>query len=329
MSKVIPITLAGKAAPKEVRSDMKTRILTPEDMQQWVIPPFQRPIKINKKVREVADEMKQSGDGTGYISGIISIGLLPDDDSQYLCDGQHRREAAYMSELKEFLAEVCYKHFNTMAEMAAHFVRLNSQIRKMTPDDILRGLEGSLRPLQIIKKECPFIGYGYVRSNSTTAPIIGMAAAIRAWRSSSFDTPGGSAGKPAEDVAAEMSVESAVGLVKFMQVAFSAWGRDVENYRLWSALNLILCMWMWRTLVLDQERLGSKRYNVLTVDQFKKCLFALASHHDYKDWVVNRNASDHNRGPCYSKIRSIFTQRLSDEGVKQVKLPNPLWAKAR
>jgi hypothetical protein len=37
---------------------METLIITPDQVNAWRIPPFQRPIKVNAKVQEIAEEMK-------------------------------------------------------------------------------------------------------------------------------------------------------------------------------------------------------------------------------------------------------------------------------
>ena len=42
------------AAPKADRNSMETMLLTPDLVAQWKLPPFQRPLTVNAKVREAS-----------------------------------------------------------------------------------------------------------------------------------------------------------------------------------------------------------------------------------------------------------------------------------
>ena len=44
--------------------------------------------------------------------------------------------------------------------MAEDFVILNTALVRMGPDDVMRGLEGSVPTLQKIREVCPFVGSG-------------------------------------------------------------------------------------------------------------------------------------------------------------------------
>jgi len=116
-------------------------------------------------------------------------------------------------------------------------------------------------------------------------------------------------------------------LVVFLNIAMSAWGRDTEYSRLWSVLNITLCMWMWRRLVLDKER-GVKRYVVLNNDQFRKCLMSVSADTNYVDWLIGRHLSNRDRSPAYQRLKSIFARRLTEDGKlgkAKVLLPQPVW----
>jgi hypothetical protein len=120
--------------------------------------------------------------------------------------------------------------------------------------------------------------------------------------------------------------DSAQHLIQFLETAMAAWGRDAEYFRLWGSLNLGLCMWLWRRLVLDKERAGSKRYVILTVKQFNNCLMALSADAKYGDWLQGRQLTDRDRGPAYGRVKNIWSARLESEGQKKISFPKPPWA---
>lgn len=102
-----------KKAPKSVRSTTEAVILTKAATEAWRAPAFQRPLRVNAKVSELAEGMKNGG---GIIPGILTIGVL--DHQKYLVDGQHRVEAFKLSDLPEAYAEIRICHFETMSDMA-------------------------------------------------------------------------------------------------------------------------------------------------------------------------------------------------------------------
>lgn len=120
-------------------------------------------------------------------------------------------------------------------------------------------------------------------------------------------------------------MEDAEALIRFLKVARAAWGSDPQHGRLWTNLNLCVCMWLWRNLVVNRER-GVKRFVVLTADQFKRCLMTLSASGDYVDWLVGRNMNDRDRSPCFVRIKTAFVQRLREDGDAKAKMPQPSWA---
>jgi len=330
---VIPIR-GAKEAPKDERSTMETLVLTPELVNAWVLPDFQAPLKVNAKVREVADELRAQS-GTPCISGVITLGRLRAELKNggakfYLIDGQHRREAFLISGIKEAYADVRANVYETMEEMALEYLRINSPISRKTPDDQLRALQESSQALKLINHQCPFVGYRYIRANPTS-PIVSMSAVLRRWWASSKESPAISGGGgAATEVARNLTVEGAAEVIRFLKVAYAAWGGDFENARLWGSLNMVICMWLWRVLVLDTDRTGSRRYIVLTEEQFKQCLMAASADKPYVDWLLGRNMAERDRAPCYRRLRTVFMARLPLIGVgdyhgRQVKLPQPIW----
>lgn len=320
---VIPI----RGVEDTLKAGMETLLLTPDIFNSWIVPDFQAPLRINAKVRQVADDLRIQS-GTPVISGVITLGFLKGTTALYLLDGQHRRWAALESGRTEFLADVRIKQYDSMEEMAKEYRELNTPISRKTPDDQLRALQESSAPLQLIARECPFIGYRYIRANSN-APLVSMASTLRRWRGSGNETPSitGSGGSTI-NLALEFTVEDAEQLVRFMQVAHSAWKSDYENVTLWSTLNMLLCMWLWRVLVLDRDRTGSRRYVALTSNQFLHCLMAVSANADYVAWLSGRNTVERDRAPGYRRLRAIFTSRLQSEmpgNTNKIKMPQPLW----
>jgi len=305
---------------------METKLLTPDAVQEWRIPPFQRPLRINAKVMQIAEELKTKHGGC--IEGVISLGTVGDDrKTHYLYDGQHRIEAAKISGLPEFIANVCVDHFDHVNDMALQFVILNSQIAKLRPDDMMRGLEPSNPVIKTIRKHCDFVGYENIR-RGTSSPVLSMSATLRCWHASKGEVPTGSgSGMSSMQVVMSMEVDDAEQLCQFLNVARAAWGNDMENARLWANLNLTLCMWLWRVLVKLEREDATSRSVQLTADQFKKCLMSLSASRDYVDWLLGRNMNDRDRSPCYARMKIHFAHWLRLNGHKNPKLPSPAWSK--
>jgi hypothetical protein len=321
MGNIISISTA-REAPKSEQNRMKSIILTADMAGSWKVPPFQRPVRINAKVEAVMEEMKKSE----RIEGVLTIGKLKHEGAPYIVDGQHRIEAFKLSGLEMALADVRECDFDSMAEMADEFVRLNSALVKMRPDDILRGLENSVLPLKSIRKSCEFVGYDQIRRGKS-GPIVSMSALIRCWSAASYETPAPSGGQSASGLARSLEATSVQNLIAFLATAHAAWGRDSEYYRLWSNLNLTLCMWLWNRLVIERDRFGNKRYIVMNVNEFKKCLMSVSAESDYVEWLVGRNLNDRDRGPCYARLKTVFAKRLQEEWRgKKITLPQPAWS---
>lgn len=321
MGNVVPIKGAHQP-PKAEQSRMDTLIITPAMVHEWRIPPFQRPVRINAKVQAVTEQMKKSE----TVEGVLTLGALKTDGTLYIVDGQHRVEAFKLSELQEAIADVRVCIFTDMAEMADEFVRLNTSLVKMRPDDIMRGLESSVPTLKAIRKACEFVGYDNIRRGGTS-PIVSMSALLRCWSAAGYETPAPSGGLSAANLAQSIDQASVQNLVAFLATAHAAWGRDPEYYRLWGNLNLTLCMWLWNRLVIDRDRLGGKRYVVLNIPEFKRCLMSVSAESDYIAWLPGRNLTDRDRSPCWARLKSIFVRRLAEDskGKKPV-LPQPAWA---
>ncbi|WP_166306360.1 hypothetical protein [Bradyrhizobium sp. 2S1] len=318
------INLKGtKEAPKNSRSSMETRIISISGVQQWKVPPFQRPVRVNAKVQEAAQSTRENE----AIEGVITLGQVRGDLAYYIVDGQHRIEGFKISGIEEALVDVRVVTFEDFAEMANEFVKLNSSLVRMRPDDLLRGMEDSTISLQLIRKHCPFVGYDQIRRASTGAPIVGMSVILRCWAGSAGETPTSTmAGQSVSSLAKTTDETSARQLIQFLGNAHQAWGRDPEYYRLWGALNLSLCMWLYRRLVIDRDRMGNKRVVVLNQNEFKQCLMSVSASGDYLQWLVGRNMTERDRSPAYMRLKAIFQKRLQEITQTKSALPAPAWS---
>lgn len=320
-SNVLPLIRGSREAPRSSRSRMDTLLLRADEINQWRVPPFQRPVRVNEKVRLLADDIQKSG----VLPGIVTLGRVGSDKTLYIVDGQHRCEALRLSAAPECIVDVRIVDFDSLADMADEFVSLNSALVKMRPDDILRGLEGGIASLKIIREKCSFVGYDQVR-RGTTSPIVSMSALLRCWSSSSQEIPGGTS-TPSTQLARGIERESAEQLVAFMNLCVSAWGRESQYFRLWGNLNLTLCAWLYRRVVLDRNRQGNKRVVVLTAEQFKRCLMSLSADGDYLDWLTGRLMNDRDRSPAYMRIKASFARRVQhDEPGHKPNFPSPAWS---
>jgi hypothetical protein len=306
------------ASEKKTHTVLDTIIFTLENLEAWLSPPFQRPIKENDKVRALAEELKENG---GIMPGIMTLGKL--DGKTYIIDGQHRKAAFKLSGLREGYVDLRIHYVNSMAEMGEEFVKLNSQLNRMKPDDILRGLEPSIDALTTIRKHCPFVGYDNIRRGDKQ-PILSMSMTLRAWYGSSRDVPSPNGAVMSTAAMAEtIGTDETKHLIDFLSVAYDAFGRDREYQRLWAGLNLILCMWLYRRMVISQYSMKTPK---LTKEQFKKCLMSLSANSNYVEWLVGRNMSERDRSPAYNKIKTMFAQRIMDDTGKKPYLPLPTWA---
>lgn len=318
------VSIKGRTAPKAHRSEMETKIISLDQVDAWKVPPFQRPVRVNAKVQQIADALKADGVS---ITGTITLGKLTDDRSYYIVDGQHRLQAFRMSGLKEVIADVRIIHFDTMAEMADEFVNLNTSIVRMRPDDLLRGLAPSLPPVQAVLDECPFVGFDNLRRNANTSSLVGLSTVLRCWTTSANDTPSSSSsGITVSTMAHMLTEDESEKLIGFLTMAHDAWGRDPEYYRLWGNLNMALCMWLYRRLVLDTQRRGNYRVVVLTKQQFKSCLMALSANGSYLEWLQGRLLNDRDRSPGYVRMKQIFVRRLTEDSDTKINMPAPAWA---
>jgi hypothetical protein len=302
---------------KTTQTTVDTIMFTPEIVKQWKAPPFQRPLRVTEKLLAIVEQIKTDG---GVMPGIITLGVFNGD--MYIVDGQHRLEGFKLSELPEGFADVRTMHFSSLAEMAQEFVNLNSKIVTFRPDDILRGLEPSLPSLRRIRSACPFVGYDMIR-RSPNSPMISMATVLRVWTAATSEVPK-SGGASAASYAQAMGEDEAEKAARFFNMCYRAWGRDVEFMRLWGALNLAICGWLYRRVVLDTVS-TAKRHVRLSGDEYGRALMALSVSDDYLSWLIGRQLNDRDRSPCFGRVKTLIGRRL-EAGGKKILLPQPPWA---
>lgn len=314
-------------APRGARSKMETLLVNLAQVERWKLPPFQRPLRENEKVRAIAERLK--GEDKGCVPGVLTLGRTDGDpQTLYIVDGQHRIHAFKISGLEEAIMDVRICDYCDMAEMAMAFVELNSAIVRMRPDDILRGMEGSVPAMKAIRQECSYVGYDQIRRGGTrTGPIVSMSALLRTWHSSGTETPGGGSSQSALELAQSLDMEEAKRLTIFLNRAHAAWGRDPEYFRLWASLNLTICMWLWRRMVLNQFGSPTKRHTIVKAEMFQRCLSSLSADAGFIEWLGGRALNDINRNPAYGRIKAIFTKRLSQEGISAsgIRYPQAAW----
>lgn len=303
-------------AKKALQRRMDTLLLTPAGVKAWKPPPFQRPLKVNAKVLALSEDLKGNG---GVIPGVLTLGELGRET--YLLDGQHRVEAFLISELKESFADVRIATFEDMGAMGEEFVELNSRLVTLKPDDVLRGLEGTLPAMREIRKRCPYIAYGQVRYGERS-PLLSMNTALKVWAASSSEVPARKT-VPVIEIARELTDEETARAIQFFTTVHSAWGADKEYYKLWGALNLTICAWLWRRVVLTKY---SGRSVQLTPLQFAEAAMALSADSHYLSWLTGRNTGERDRAPCYARVKTIFVSRLAASLGRKPDLPAPAWS---
>jgi hypothetical protein len=315
--KVISIASTTNRPNKATHTTADTIMVTPDLIDRWQAPPFQRPLHINEKVRTLCEKMKQDD---GVFPGVLIIGVF--NKEYYLVDGQHRCASFKMSGMREGYADVLYRFYDDLSEMALDYVNNDAKLSVRKPDDHMRALEYSSEAIKLIRNKCPFVGYDMIRRNPN-APILSMSAVIRSWFTSAPEVPANSCPAILELATKHLTVDESKEMCEFLKMAFEAWGRDPEYKRLWATLNLVLCMWLYRRLVVTPY---SPRTPKLTKEMFTKCLMSLSAGEQYIDWLLGRKLGEHDRSPCYTRIKTIFAQRLEKEMGKKPSLPQPAWA---
>lgn len=273
MKSVPPINIVPTKKKASERAQIDTYVITPERVSTWKRPSFQRPLSENAKVRALAQTLKEEGDG--IIPSTIVLGIL--NGEVYLLDGQHRIYAFVLSGLEEGIVDVRIKEYDSTVDMAKDYWITNQKLVKEKPDDLLRAFEMEMEPLRLLRKKCPFLGFDNVRRNASS-PILLMSRAMRCWYGGASEVPV-STTSSAADLAENFSVDDAAQLAEFLNICYVAWGRDVAYSRLWNGLNLTICSWAYRRIVLTRF---SPKSIVMTKDQWKQANDAAYGDHGFR-----------------------------------------------
>lgn len=315
--------MSGHKLHKVTRTWMDTIEVTETVADSWEVPPFQRELRETKKVREIGKEIADSG----VLPGVGTLGKLTGKPTLYILDGQHRRLAFKVSGLSSALWDVRVEEFDTMGEMAERFVELNDVIRRITSDDRLKAAALDNKALQVLSHRAPFVGYNVAKAKKMPphAAFLNMSMALRLWVCANNETPVIGTGKSASAMAEELTQAEADELGKALQAMYEAWGRDTEVRKLWGALNLGLCLWLYVRLVLGRSTHPNSRFTRMDRDTFIQCMMQLSTQARYMDWLVNRQLDDTNRMPAYKRIREQVAARYHQVTGKKANLPNPDW----
>ncbi len=305
-------------AERATQTTLDTIEITRKLVTSWKVPPFQRDVRVNAQVSRLIEDLQK----TNVIPGTITLGVL--DGERYIVDGQHRLHAFISADLPIAYADVRTHYFKTMGDMAQEFVNLNSQLVKLRPDDILKGLEQSNKHMQDLRRKCPYVGYDAIR-RGPSSPVVSMGALLRVWFGSRPDVPSNSSHSSTK-CADMLDDQETTDMIKFLQLCFEAWRRDKEYQKLWGSLNLCLCAWLYRRVVLGPAGKGQSRSTKLTAEQFKRGLLALSADMNYVDYLVGRNLGDKDRAPAYNRMKGIMAKRHLEETGQKLLLPSPTWA---
>lgn len=297
------------------KSDPTTDVIlaTREMLENWKTPPGQRPLVITKKVKAWVPKIQESGEVPGRLLVCILHGM------KYIVNGHHRRWCALQTTRDEFVVTLDTETVTSEAELGRKAVGVNLPIAPpQKADDHLRHLEQSYPILQKIRRECPFIGYGKSGGNT----VMSVNAAILSWITSGTDSA--TVMKTTViNVLDDISMEEISLMVHFFKTVYESWGKDSQYAKVWSKLNVTMMAWMWRNTVLSQ---AGPRVTRLTPEQFCTGAMALTSDPHYLPWLIGRQLSERDKGPCYNKVKAIMVKRLTEVLHKKVILPSPPFA---
>jgi hypothetical protein len=302
-----------KGTPEEKKLGTRSEVvlIDRDFIESLKKPPSQRELRETAAVRGFIEEIKA---GREEHSGTIVVGVF--EKEVYLLDGQHRLYCQAKAGYPSMLADVKWHWFDTMEELAAEWARLNQQLSRTAPNDVLKAAEGQCEALQVIRaKTQGKVGYH--------AKVLSMSQILRMWSATNSEVPTTTGGASALVTARNMSAEEAGKLSDFINICHSAWGKDKAVNVLWNVPNLITCAWLYRRLVLNPSNIS--RSSDFTKEVFKECLTSLASEASYLSFLKGRNWVPQMRSPVYIRIRDIIAKRYKTETGLRCKLPQINW----
>ena len=313
------------ALEREARATTFLAMITSLDILLWIIDPkIQREFKCNPKVQGLAKVLPS----LGAIPGTITLGVW--EGKVYVLDGQHRLGAyqVYLTEGgKDSIRAMLHWIFfdegqGGYAAMGKKFDELQMVLSKMTPDDSLRPLEHSTPVLQYIRKNCGFVGYDRLRK-AARGRYLSMAVLIRAWLGSGTETPVSAPGT-ARDLVRVLSPDDAKNCTSFANLANEVWGAKPDIRQLWNSLNLTICMWLYRRMVLNPE----DGVTALSPEQFKACVSRLSRKidgYDYAGMLQGLTMNPANKRHAMSYHKKAISAGCREFGIRRVRFPEGPW----
>jgi len=270
---------------------MEVTVISKAEARRWVVPEeVQRKYRETKKHEGLVEYIEENEE----IPDVIMLGTLPNDPTIYIVDGQHRQVKFLASRVNEAFARIRWEEYDTMEQIGLAFYTANGGKSLLTSaDDMLRSKHLSSPPLYRLVTECPFIGFDYIRFGDG-GPVMSASAAVKSWIASGLDKPRSALGKSVGVLVDNVTDEETEDMIRFYKMCYKVWGKDKENRRMWLNINVALCAWLYRRLVLGQKKIG--RLSSLTEEEFEYCLATLAANDIVKDSASAQSAHQQNAG---------------------------------
>lgn len=304
--------------------------LTPDVIKSWLTPYWQRPVRFNAKGRQLTEDIKL----TRKLDSVMIVGVVKKRNGKfdlYLVDGHHRKAAFLRSGAPYMDIDVKFVYVDKVEELSPLYLNCQEQITKSTANDNLQGLAVTNEVLQHIKSKCEFITYEGVRLG-TIAHSINMSTVVQIWYDSMLDPPKKNTLTPSvsiTELAKKLTVDDADHIVQFMTLCRDNFEFKKLSSGLWLHINLVLCLWLFRVLVLREVWEGGEVYKVkhLTPRQFGVGLLGLKNDKYYLTLMRKKLNSSVDRKEAYQSIAKLFASNLRSCGVvSNPKLPRPQWA---
>ena len=304
--------------------------LTPEVINSWLIPDWQRHVRTNPKGRQLCEDIKE----IPILESMIIVGVIQRRGKYvlYLLDGHHRKEHFLKSGAPYIIIDVKFAYVETMGEMADLYLKCQDQIVKSSPNDNLKGLAVNSKTLNHIIKHCTCVTLDAARSGASNASVT-MSTVIQVWYDSNLDPPKrntlGSPPKSITDLAKKLTMRDAETIVAFIKICEEVFGFNNESSALWKHINLVLCLWLYRVMVLKTEWEGCEGYKVTYLDdkRFGIGLSALRHSRFYSSMTNKRLGSAVDRKEAYLNMTRWFLSGFpNNNGRTRVRLPKPTWA---
>lgn len=320
--------------------------VTRQQLENWIEPDFQRRTYKNKNT-EALTAMFNARLDAGLkvkIPSTISFGRLKSgseryngrlysDQELYTTDGLQRRGSALASRANEFSVCIRVEFFEQMNKMSEAFWHLNTNLVTMRPDDKLKAMSIEIPVVKALMTCRPGLIAFLGGKGGSKGRVMSCAKVLSNWYLSGRETPTNSA--PAvTDIATEFPHDEIGPLTRFVMMADDAWEYNYQNNsRLRGQACMVICMWMYRHLVLNPVN-PQKRHVRLEEKDFFKMLECL-NVPKFATWVGT--SMDKDRHKAFSLIKEHFRVHLNEENAKRVKeglkklttnLPDPAWGKA-